>query len=115
MRDIHGFQIGDRVKINPEYLKKSIGGFIVGEQLLDIPATIRSRSTIRSTSTIRGTYSQLWDYCIEFDENMGGHTCGGKTQNKRGLFVDAHHILPLHETQPSLITEDDLLGVLTDD
>ena len=100
----NGFQIGDRVKINPEYLNKSIGGFIVGEQLLDIPATIRG------TSTIPGTSSLLWDYCIEFDENMGGHTCGRRTQSKRGLFVDAHHILPLL----SLITEDDLLGVLTD-
>lgn len=103
------FKIGDRVKIKPDLLSEQIFGFKVSEYLLNIPGTI---------VVVRNVFSASGDqyrYSIEFDEEMGGHTCNGCAKNHHGLYVSGDHIIPLDETDLSSITEDDLMGVLAND
>ena len=91
------FQIGDRVRINPECLGRSIGGFLIGEEHIECPATI----VLNAENSYIG---------IAFDEPIGIHGWN-VCDPGHGLWVKKSHLL--YETEISSIEEADLLEVLS--
>lgn len=98
------FQFGDRVRINPYYLDRSIGGFAIRQEHTDCPATVIST---------QDHDPGLDEYGIAFDRPIGAHGCGNRCEPNSGLWVLERHLL--YETEISSIEETDLLEVLTNE
>ena len=96
------FQFGDRVRINPYYLGRSIGGFSIMREHIDCPATVIST---------QDHDPGLDEYGISFDRPIGAHRCGCRCELNSGLWVLERHLI--YETEISSIEETDLLEVLS--
>ena len=89
------FKIGDRVGVRPEY------GWIGGDDV----------SPDDLFGTICSLHSNGLDYGIEFDRDVGGHTCRGTCRYGRGWFIGPSYLF--HETEISSIPAEAILEVLS--
>lgn len=88
------FRIGDRVGVLPDY--GPVGDDISPDDLF---------------GTICLLHPNGLDYGIEFDRDVGGHTCRGACADGRGWFIGPSYLF--HETEISSIPTEAILEVLS--